>query len=118
MAFPSLFPLGKADFTLPCIKKLALHEWVRHLIHYKDSHFVTHPCFCFFALNLIFRHCAMQQGKFLFLQDIADHSMTVGELKTALSSDHSTNLASNIVHCVKAVRGTRAYWFVEAAGYY
>ena len=62
MAFPTLFPTGKADFTHPCRKKLDLHEWAKHLMRYRDSQFATHPHFWFFTLNLIFRHRAMQQG--------------------------------------------------------
>ena len=115
MAFPTLFPLEKADYKLPHPRRLALYEWAKHLIHYKDLYFTTHPHFHFFALNLIFCHHAMQQGKFLFLRDIADHPMTVGQLKTALARDTGPQLASKIVHCVRTVHGTRPYWFMEAA---
>jgi hypothetical protein len=66
MAFPTLFPTGKANFMCPCHKHLALHEWVKHLMCYRDSRFAHHPRFRFFALNMIFRHRAMQQGRFLF----------------------------------------------------
>jgi hypothetical protein len=66
MAFPTLFPLGKAEYFSPRQKRLELYKWAKHLIRYRDSQFATHPCFCFFALNLIFRHHAMSRGKFLF----------------------------------------------------
>ena len=56
MAFPALFPTGKAEFTLPCRKHLALHEWVKHLVWYRDTRFASHLRFRFFALNMIFHH--------------------------------------------------------------
>jgi hypothetical protein len=62
MAFPSLFPFGKADFSTPRRQKLDLYEWAKHLMRYKDARFATHPRFRFFALNLIFRHRAMSRG--------------------------------------------------------
>jgi ATP-dependent DNA helicase PIF1 len=115
MAFPSLFPTGRADFTMPRRKHLALYEWVRHLMRYKDSRFATHPRFRFFALNMIFRHRAMEQGRFLFLRSIGNRNMTVGQLKQALAADDGRQLAMKIVRCVKTVRGTRPYWFLEGA---
>jgi hypothetical protein len=41
--------------------------------------------------------------------------MTVGQLKEALAGDDGLLLASKIVRCVKAVRGTRPYWYMEGA---
>ena len=115
MAFPTLFPTGDGDFTNPRHKKLDLYEWVKHLIQYRDSRFATHPHFCFFALNLIFRHRAMQCGRFLFSWSIGHRTMTIGELKTALAGDDGETLASKIVRCLKTVRSTRPYWYMEGA---
>jgi hypothetical protein len=70
MAFPMLFPLGKAEYFSPCQKRLELYEWAKHLIRYRDSRFATHPRFRFFALNLIFRHRAMSRGKFLISRQV------------------------------------------------
>lgn len=114
-AFPVLFPLGKADFSLPRRKSLALYEWVKHLLRYRDPRFARHPRFRFFALNLIFRHRAMGRGKFLFSRDIGTRDMTVGQLRHALSQDSGHVLASKIVRCLQTVRGTRLYWHMEGA---
>ena len=114
-AFPALFPMGKADFSLPREKSLALYEWVKHLMRYHDSRFARHPRFRFFALNLIFRHRAMGRGKFLFSRDIGNRDMTVGQLRRALNQDGGHILASKIVRCLQTVRGTRPYWHMEGA---
>jgi hypothetical protein len=39
--------------------------------------------------------------------------MTVGQLKDALRGQDGLELASKIVRCLKSVRGTRPYWFME-----
>jgi ATP-dependent DNA helicase PIF1 len=114
-AFPSLFPLGKADFSIPRPQRLELFEWAKHLIRYRDDRFATHPRFRFFALNLIFRHRAMSRGKFLFSRNVGGRNMTVGQLKQSLAGQNGDELAEKIVRCVKTVRGTRPFWALEGA---
>jgi hypothetical protein len=41
--------------------------------------------------------------------------MTVGQLKDALRGQDNLELAFKIVRCLKSVRGTRPYWFMEGA---
>lgn len=114
-AFPALFPLGLADYSLPRDKKLALYEWAKHLMRFHDSRFARHPRFRFYALNLVFRHRAMGRGKYLFSRDIGSHDMTVGQLRHALTQNDGHILASKIVRCLQTVRGTRPYWYMEGA---
>ena len=114
-AFPSLFPLGKADFYTPRPHRLELFEWAKHLVRYRCDRFATHPRFRFFALNLIFRHRAMSRGKFLFSRNIGGRNMTVGQLKRSLAGHNGNELAEKIVRCVKTVRGTRPFWALEGA---
>ena len=115
MAFPTLFPLSFADPSIDRPHKLELHEWVKHLLRYRDSRFATHPRFRFFVLNLIFRHRAMQHGKFLFSCNISHHRMTIAQLKNSLSQHDSPQLAADIMHCfkLKTVKATRPYWNME-----
>lgn len=108
-AFPVLFPLEKADFSLARQNSLALYEWVKHLLRYCDPHFARQPRFRFFASNLIFRHRAMGRGEFLFSQDIGSRDMTVGQLRHALNQDGCHILVSKIVRCLQTVRGTCPY---------
>jgi hypothetical protein len=113
MAFPTLFPLGLADISLRRDRKIELHEWVKHLMRYRDSRFATHPRFRFFALNIIFRHRSMQRGKYLFSRNISHHNMTIGQLREALSRHDGPHLAADIVRCLKTVKATRPYWNME-----
>ena len=84
-------------------------------MRYEDTRFAVHPCFRFFALNLIFRHRAMGQGRFLFSRNLGSRDMTVGQLKNALKQHDGAMLASKIVRCLKKVWGTRPYWHMEGA---
>ena len=113
MAFPTLFPLGVADPSEDRPRKLELHEWVKHLMRYRDSRFATHPRFRFFALNLIFHHRAMQRGKYMFSRNISHHCMTIAQLKTSLSAHDGPQLAADIARCLKTVKATRPYWNME-----
>ena len=115
MAFPSLFPLGVADYFTPRRQRLELYEWAKHLLRYRDDRFATHPRFRFFVLNLIFRHRAMSRGKFLFSRNVGGCNMTVGQLKLSLMADNGNELTEKIIRCVKTVRGTRPYWALEGA---
>ena len=44
-AFPTLFPIGEADFAVPCIHKVTIDAYFKHSIMYKDGHFAKYPCF-------------------------------------------------------------------------
>ena len=58
MTFPSLFSNGKCDLLEPWMRKVHLHEYVKHLIRYKDNRFGKHPRFRYCMLNMIMRHQA------------------------------------------------------------
>lgn len=115
MAFTTLFPLRKAEYFIPCRKRLELYEWAKHLIRYRDDRFATHPRFRFFTLNMIFRHRAMSQGKFLFSRNLGGQNMTVSQLKDSLMGVNRSNLAEKIIHCIKTVWGTHPYWALKGA---
>lgn len=39
MAFPTLYPTGRADFNTPRAKKLDLNDYARHLLCFRDGRF-------------------------------------------------------------------------------
>lgn len=43
MAFPTLYPTGRADFNAPRLRKVALADYARHLLCYHDQRFGRHP---------------------------------------------------------------------------
>lgn len=62
MAFPCLFPSGKADLRSPREKKISPICYFQHLMKYKDERFAKHPRFRYFSLNSTMRWSALQNG--------------------------------------------------------
>jgi len=56
LAFPTLFPDGKAEFITPRLREVRLRDYVRHLLLYKDSRFAQHSRFRYVAFNIMMRH--------------------------------------------------------------
>ena len=43
MPFPTLFPNGRCDWLKPQMRHVHLHEFVKHLLWYRDHRFGKHP---------------------------------------------------------------------------
>lgn len=56
LAFPSLFPYGRAEYITPRPREVKFTDYVRHLMLYKDMRFAQHPRFRYVAFNTIMRH--------------------------------------------------------------
>ena len=52
MAFPTLYPTGRADFNAPRLRKVDLQDYVRHLMCSSDGRFGRHPRWRFLAFNI------------------------------------------------------------------
>ena len=78
--FPTLFPTGEADFTAPCIHKVTIGAYFKHLMIYKDDHFAKHPRFRYFALNTEMRWRTLQAGNVYVHQHTSDAQHTIQEL--------------------------------------
>ena len=44
LAFLTLHPTGQADFNMPQVRKVALNDYVWHLLCYRNGRFGCHPC--------------------------------------------------------------------------
>jgi hypothetical protein len=55
MALPTLFPLGKADISIPRLRTVSLSDWAQHLMRYQDGRFGSHPRFRYMVFNQIMR---------------------------------------------------------------
>jgi len=49
MAFPTLYPTGRADFNVPRLRKVDLDEYARHMMCFRDGRFGRHPRWRFFV---------------------------------------------------------------------
>jgi len=53
MAFPTLFPRGKADLNMDRTTSVTPTDWILHLLRFKDQRFAEHHRFLFVVFNYI-----------------------------------------------------------------
>ena len=64
MAFPTLFPIGVADWHQGRIRSLDLQDWGQHMLKFHDGRFATHPRFRFLLFNLLIRQRARSSARY------------------------------------------------------
>ena len=108
MAFPTLYPTGRADFNAPRLRKVALNDYARHLLCFHDGRFGRHPRWRFFVFNLLMRRKAGSSARFYVSKASALKDMSREELTDALLADES--LTTQIVRQGADLAGTRPFW--------
>ena len=109
LAFPTLFPNARGDFTVPRLRPITIGNYFKHLMMYKDGRFAKHPRFRYFALNTEMRWRALQTGRIYVKQNVNDAQLSVQELKDMIGTE-GTSLANRVLHFATSLRGTRQYW--------
>ena len=108
MAFPTLYPTGRADFNMPRIWKVALNDYAQHLLCYRDGRFGRHPRWRFFVFNLLMRRKANTAARFYVSKASGLRDLDREELADALQTDES--LLPQIVRQGSSLTGTRPFW--------
>ncbi|XP_034245757.1 uncharacterized protein LOC117647893 [Thrips palmi] len=108
MAFPCLFPYGKADYSTRTDKSISLHKYVEHLMLYRDGRFAKDPRFRFFILNSLMRWEALSLGNVFVKKNEFFSKMTVAQLKEYLRKKPS--VLNEILFYSSRLRSTKAYW--------
>ena len=104
MSFPCLFPDGLGDPTNPAIQReIPFDEKIKHLLKFAELkegkffyHFATHPRFAYWALNMIQRKRALEQGSFYLKQNPSDQHLTYDELQEMIETSSSAALMTRI----------------------
>ncbi|EED14419.1 hypothetical protein TSTA_106280 [Talaromyces stipitatus ATCC 10500] len=86
LALPTLFPQGKADYSIPWERTVKFHDYTQHLMEYKDGRFARHPRFQFIVFNTMMRAA--------FEED----------------SEESNSVVNSITRMSNTIQGTRPYW--------
>jgi hypothetical protein len=107
MAFPTLYPTGKADFNNPRIRKVGLRDYAQHLIRYQDGRFGRHPRWRFLIFNMIMRQWVFSTARFYVARNAGLKDLTREELVTTLEEDKF--LLSHIVRQANVLSGTRPF---------
>jgi Helitron helicase-like domain at N-terminus len=108
MAFPTLYPTGRADYNAPRLRKVHLNDYAQHLIRFHDGRFGRHPRWRYLAFNMIMRRRANSSARFYVSKAPRLKEMSREELTDALSTDEG--LLSHIVRQGSLLSGTRPFW--------
>jgi hypothetical protein len=108
MAFPTLYPTGRADFNAARQRKVDLNDYARHFMCYRDGRFGGHPRWRFFTFNLLMRRKASNSARFYVSKASGLKDLSREELTEALQTDES--LLPQIVRQGSTLTGTRPFW--------
>ncbi|KID81680.1 ATP-dependent DNA helicase PIF1 [Metarhizium guizhouense ARSEF 977] len=114
LAFPCLFPNGRADFVEPRLRSIDYKDYVEHAMRWHDGRFARHPTFRFVAFNTMMRSQARTRSNFFVKQHHGMHQLlTQEQLIQAL--EHSDDpeaqaLINSITRHAVSIRGTRPFW--------
>ena len=108
MAFPTLYPTGRADFNTARERKVDLNDYARHMMCYHDGRFGSHPRWRFLIFNLLMRRKASNSARFYVSKASGLKDLNREELTEALQTDES--LLSHIVRQGFMLTGTRPFW--------
>ncbi|CAG8983615.1 hypothetical protein HYALB_00004637 [Hymenoscyphus albidus] len=108
MAFPTLYPTGRADFNSPRVRSVSLSDYDRHLLCYHDGRFGRHPWWRFLVFNILMRRNAASAARFYVSKASGLKDLTREELAAALQDD--TQLVDQIVRRGSDLTGTRPFW--------
>lgn len=114
MAFPTLYPTGRADFNAPRIRKVDLQDYARHMMCFADGRFGQHPRWRFLVFNMLMRRRAGNSARFYVSKTSGLKDCTREELADALVADDT--LLPQIVRQGASLAGTRPYWKTRAGG--
>ncbi|EXU95902.1 AAA ATPase, helitron and PIF1-like helicase domain protein [Metarhizium robertsii] len=100
LAFPCLFPDGRADFVEPRLRSIEYKDYIEHAMRWHDGRFARHPTFRFVAFNTLMRSQARARSKFFVKQhDGTREPLTREQLIQALehSEDPETQALVNSI---------------------
>jgi ATP-dependent DNA helicase PIF1 len=113
MAFPTLYPLGQADFNAPRQRAVTLKEYAYHLMHYSDGRFGRHPWWRFLVFNILMCRKSTNSARYYVSKASNMTNLTQEELGEALNSD--SNLLPQIVRQGSSLTRTRPFWRNKSA---
>src|ERR1700694_376293 len=113
-AFPTLFPCGEAEFTLPRERSITLDESLQHAMRWHDGRFARHPTFRFVAFNMLMRQKAHSASKYFVTKSSSmarqiSREELLDDLKDP-DKPEAQALLSSISWAAVNLKGTRPFW--------
>ena len=121
LAFPTLFPDGKGDPTIPSLNRdVPFASRIKHLLKFGEwlhdhwvYRFAEHPRFSYWALNMIQWRRILQQSSIFIKQNPGDSHLTIDQLREMASANSSALLMTKLSRYVGNILGSNAYWYKQ-----
>ena len=108
IAFPTLYPIGRADFNTPQQHTVTLKAYIQHLLRFTDGRFGSYARWRFLTFNILIRQKAGTAARYYVLKTSELHDLDYNELRTALKTNDA--LLPQIVRQGSSLLGTRPFW--------
>ncbi|KAM4067595.1 PIF1-like helicase [Hirsutella rhossiliensis] len=90
LAFPTLYPDGKADFVEPRLRSITYQDYLGHAMRWQDGRFARHKTWPFVALNTLLQEAMAEPDE-----------------------PEAQALIQSITRQAAVIRGTRPYWYKQ-----
>ncbi|KAM4062490.1 PIF1-like helicase [Hirsutella rhossiliensis] len=117
LAFPTLYPDGKADFVEPRLRNITYQDYLGHAMRWHDGRFARHKTWPFVALNTLLRAQVRKRSDYFVKQrDSRRQPLTRADLEEAMAEPdepEAQDLIQSITRQAAVIRGTRPYWYKQ-----
>ncbi|KAK8913490.1 hypothetical protein VCV18_011496 [Metarhizium anisopliae] len=117
LAFPTLYPEGKADFTEPRLRSITYQDYLAHAMRWQDGRFARHKTWPFVALNTLLRAQVRKRSNyFVRQQEGRRRALTRAELEEAMAKPDEPEAQApiqSITRQAAVIMGTRPYWYKQ-----
>ncbi|KAM4060764.1 PIF1-like helicase [Hirsutella rhossiliensis] len=117
LAFPTLYPDGKADFVEPRLRSITYQDYLGHAMRWHDGRFARHKTWPFVALNTLLRAQVRKRSDYFVKQrDSRRQPLTRADLEEAMAEPdepEAQDLIQSITRQAAVIRGTRPYWYKQ-----
>ncbi|KJZ70977.1 hypothetical protein HIM_09632 [Hirsutella minnesotensis 3608] len=117
LAFPTLYPDGKADFVEPRLRSITYQDYLGHAMRWHDGRFARHKTWPFVALNTMLRAQVRKRSDyFVKKRDSRRQPLTRADLEEAMAEPDEPEaqaLIQSITRQAAVIRGTRPYWYKQ-----
>lgn len=108
-AFPHLFPTGSGDFSSARIRKLtSLGDYFKHIIRYHDPRFRQDERFLYFAMNMMFRWRALENGNLYMKQHPDEKKLSAEQILQRLDQP---GFLKKVMAFSQSLHGSQSYWY-------
>jgi hypothetical protein len=115
LAFPTLYPDGKADFVEPRLRTITYQDYLALAMRWRDGRFARHRTWPFVALNTLLRAQVRKRSNYFVKQHEDRHqALTRADLEEAMAKPDEPEaqaLIQSITRQATVIRGTRPYWY-------